>query len=186
MIRIRSRINGGYDARGNFVIQRKVAGRVINGVLLMILIVAVISALFRGESISNAGIILFTLFFLATLFNAGENRRYRFSASDGSLRIIHSFLGLPLKRLEIPLAAITRVMVAGVEFDLHSTRRSNPGIYKLQVRVDAEAASDVPEGVESKLTLEDSTDIQELHETGRALAGYLRLELESAYGAGGQ
>lgn len=184
MIKIRSRIRGGYDRNGDFVIQRKIGTRIFNGILVLGLAIVVIAALIRGESISTAGIILFGLVFVATAFNAGENKRFAFSARDGRLLVVHSFAGIPLRRLEIPLQALTRVMMAGIEFDIQSRTRRNPGIYKLQVRVDADRLPDDFPKVDSKLTIEDSTDAEELHDTGSALAGFLRLEFESDYSPG--
>jgi hypothetical protein len=75
-------------------------------------------------------------------------------------------------------------MMAGIEFDIQSRTRRNPGIYKLQVRVDADRLPDDFPKVDSKLTIEDSTDAEELHDTGSALAGFLRLEFESDYSPG--
>ncbi len=181
MIRIRSRIAAAHSKNGDFVIQRKLLGRLFNGAMVLVLSIAVLLALLNGESISNAGIVIFGIIFLATLFNAGENKVYRFSGSEGRLTITHSFLGLRLKRVDIPLSALMRVMVTGVEFNSFSPRRKNPGIYKLQVRIDLERLEDNTGRLAGKLTLEDSTDALELHNSGSALASYLDIDFESEY-----
>ncbi|AHC16394.1 hypothetical protein [Salinispira pacifica] len=180
MIKIRSRIQEGYDKNGDFVVQRKRISRIFNAVLLVILSGAVITAVVSESTVFNTGgIIIFTLVFAVTLFNTGENKIYRFSRQNGTFILIHSFLALPLKKIELPLSAISFVALNGVEFDLKSSRRQNPGIYKLQVVMNLEKLEDNRDEVDSRITIEDSTAAEELDASGRALAGFLGVDFNS-------
>lgn len=180
MIKIRSRIQEGYDKNGDFVVQRRRITRMFNAVLLVILGGAAITALVSESTVFNTGgVIIFTLVFGVTLFNTGENKLYRFSRQNGTLTLIHSFLALPLKKITLPIAAIHTIALNGVEFDLKSSRRQNPGIYKLQLVMDTEKLGENRDEVDARITIEDSTAAEELDASGRALAGFLGVDFNS-------
>ena len=176
MVKIRSRFSLRHDRTGALLFEWNPLGRVFNALASLIFLAMTLFGL--SEGLSNFGALLLLLFFLPFLYNSAGNTRYRFSREEGRFSITHSFFGLHVKSTQLPISKITAITLSAIEFELHNSLHNSPhrppqekpGLYHLQILMNNR---------NDRITLESSSDRQELRASGAALGSYLLVNFES-------